>query len=215
MLSTKDSEHLYKFAEFINYTGAINVAEKAISLACKDIDIVEKIKRKFDIKDRKTYNPPNTLLKFDLDLEYALLAGFIDGDGNIKNQTNRRDFILQIKNHASWENILKEFNSLISNKNLTKINSSGYVTLIISNTEELKKLKQKILALNLPVMSRKWDIIDLSFVSKYVTAEELRENVIAAHELGMRNKDISIKFNTSPSNVTRILKNYKNKCINP
>lgn len=209
-LSPKDSDHLYKFAKFINYSGAINIKEKVISLACKDIEIIEKIKEKFDIKSLKTYNPPHTILKFDKDLTYALLAGFIDGDGNIKNQTNRKDFILQIKNHSSWRPILIEFSNLISKKDFTRINSSGYATLIISNTEDLKKLKKKILSLNLPIMSRKWDIIDLNFVSKYVTAKELRDNVINAYKLGLKNKDISIKFNTSPANVTRIIKNYKN-----
>lgn len=210
-LSSKDSDHLYKFADFIHYSGSINITEKAISLACKDTEVVEKIKEKFDIKPQKTYNPPHTVLKFDRDLTYALLAGFIDGDGNIKNQTDRKDFVLQIKIHSSWENILKEFNSLISEQNFTRINSSGYAYLVISNTENLKKLKEKILSLNLPIMSRKWDVIDLNFVSKYVTAKELRNNIIKAYEEGMRNKDISIKFNTSPSNVTKIIKNYKNE----
>lgn len=209
-LSLKDSEHLYKFANYINYSGAINTTDKSISLSCKDIEIVQAICEKFDIRERKTYNPPNTILQFDKDLIYALLAGFIDGDGNIKNQTNRKDFILQIKNHSSWKNILEEFNSLISNKNLTRINSSGYAILIISNSEELKELKRKVMNLNIPILSRKWDIIDLNFTSKYVSSQELRKKVIEAYNQGMRNSDIAIIYNTSKSNVTKILKQYKN-----
>lgn len=207
-LSIKDSNHLYKFAKFINYTGMIRVTDKSISIACKDIDTVSKIKEKFDIKDRKTYNPPRTILKFDADLTYALLAGFIDGDGNIKNQPGRKDFCLTIKNHSSWESILKEFNSIISDKNLTRLDSRGYAKLVISNTENLKRLKSKMLSLGVPVLSRKWDVIDLNYTSKYITASELKEKVIEAHKSGMRNKDIAEKFNTSKSNVTRILKTY-------
>lgn len=97
---------------------------------------------------------------------------------------------------------------MISNKNLTKLDSRGYVKFTISNTEDLKKLKIKILSLNLPILARKWDVIDLNYTSKYVTASELRERVIEAHKAGMRNKDIAEKFNTSKSNVTKIIKTY-------
>lgn len=207
-LSIKDSNHLYKFANFINYTGAIDITDKSISVACKDVEIIKQIKEKFDIKDRKTYNPPKTILKFNIDLTYALLAGFIDGDGSIKNQSKRKDFCLTIKNHSSWESILKEFNSMISNKNLTKLDSRGYAKFTISNTEDLKKLKIKILSLNLPILARKWDVIDLNYTSRHIIASELRERVIEAHKAGMRNKDIAEKFNTSKSNVTKIIKTY-------
>ena len=136
------------------------------------------------------------------------MAGFIDGDGSIKNQSRRKDFCLTIKNHSSWESILREFNSIISEKDLTRLDSRGYAKLIISNTEDLKKLKIKILSLGLPILTRKWDVIDLNYTSKYVTASELREKVIRAYKAGIRNKDIAEKFNVSKSNVTRILKTY-------
>ena len=207
-LSIKDADHLYKFANFISYTGSVSITDKSISIACKDIETVKQIKEKFDIKDRKTYNPPETILKFNIDLTYALLAGFIDGDGSIKNQSRRKDFCLTIKNHSSWESILREFNSIISEKDLTRLDSRGYAKLIISNTEDLKKLKIKILSLGLPILARKWNVIDLNYTSKYVTASELREKVIRAYKAGMRNKDIAEKFNISKSNVTRILKTY-------
>ena len=207
-LSIKDADHLYKFANFINYTGAVYITDKSISIACKDVEAVQRIKEKFDIRDRKTYNPPQTILKFDTNLTYALLSGFIDGDGNIKNQSGRKDFCLTIKNHSSWESILKQFNSIITNKNLTRRDSRGYAKLVISNTEDLKKLKIKALDLNLPILARKWNIIDLNYTSRYITAAELREKVIEAHKTGMKNKEIAEKFNTSKSNVTRILKTY-------
>ena len=71
-----------------------------------------------------------------------------------------------------------------------------------------KKLKLKVLNLNIPILSRKWDIIDLNLTSKYTTAKELREKVLQAYKEGMRNKDIAQKFKTSAANVTRIIKNY-------
>lgn len=97
---------------------------------------------------------------------------------------------------------------MITDKNLTRIDSRGYAKLIISNTEDLKKLKIKALNLNLPILARKWDIIDLNYTSRHITASELREKVIEAYKTGMKNKEIAEKFNTSKSNITRILKTY-------
>ena len=72
----------------------------------------------------------------------ALLAGFIDGDGCIRHPSkNRNDFVLTIKVHSSWLNILTEFNLLICDKNFCKINSAGYAVLTITNSEYLKGLK--------------------------------------------------------------------------
>lgn len=209
VLKKSDSVHLHKFGEYINYTGSYGNSEIYESISCKDVDVVCQICKKFSINEAKTYNPPDTLLKFNKEQNLALLAGFIDGDGCIKNQTNRKDFCLTIKCHSSWEHILKEFNTLICSDNFTKINNQGYAMLTITNTEYLKELKRNILSLNIPIMSRKWDIVDLNFISKYVTANELKEKVIDLYKQGYKNKNISELCNTSPANITRIIKNYK------
>ena len=59
------------------------------------------------------------------------------------------------------------------------------------------------------ILARKWDVIDLNYTSRHIIASELRERVIEAHKAGMRNKDIAEKFNTSKSNVTKIIKTYE------
>ena len=143
--------------------------------------------------------------------ELAWAAGFIDGDGRIANQTNRKDFFLTIKNHASWVNILQEFNSLICKENFCKINSNGYAVLTITNTEILKSLKKEVMSLNIPIMKRKWEIIDYSFESKLVASELLKENVLKDLELGMKSKDIAIKYNAGLQNIYRIKRNYYDK----
>ena len=97
---------------------------------------------KFGINNNKTENPPETLNIFSEDLYVSLIAGFIDGDGNIQNPVNRKDFFLRIKNHSSWLPILEEFNNYIyPEKQCCKINSSGYAELMITNTVPLQKLK--------------------------------------------------------------------------
>lgn len=208
-LKKSDSRHLKKFGDFINYTGTYGTSEVCETITCKDIDVVSNLCKKFDIRKNKTYNPPVTLLKFNTQQNLAILAGFIDGDGCIKQQTNRKDFYLTIKCHSSWEHILKEFNLLICDNNYTKINNQGYAVLTITNTKYLQNLKEKILDLNIPIMCRKWDVIDMNFISKYTKAEELRNKAINLYKQGYQNKDISRICNTSKSNITKIIKNYK------
>ena len=189
-LSIKDKEHVIKFAKFINYKGSYQETSTKFGISCKDTAVIQKIRKKFDIKINKTYNPPNTILKFDKNKTYALLAGFIDGDGNIQHQNKRSDFFLRIKNHSSWINILKEFGKLITESNCVHINNSCYAELNISNTVVLQNLKKIVTSLNLPLLSRKWDIIDLNFVSKYTIARVLKDKVLNLYKQGYKNKEI-------------------------
>lgn len=210
VVSIKDRDHIKKLGNYIQFKGKYYQNDISFGLSCKDINIVPKICKKFDIKSNKTYNPPNTLLNFNHELLICLLAGFIDGDGNIQHQNKRRDFLLRIKNHGSWHNILEELGSIITDKNCVKINNEGFAQLSITNTSILQNLKKRILTYNLPLLSRKWDIIDLNFVSKYTIAENLRKRVIDLYKNGYKNKDISVMCNTSPANITKIIKKFNN-----
>lgn len=206
-LSEKDSIHLQRLGEFLEYTGSYG--SKNNHLACKNSDIVPLIKEKFNIKDEKTYNPPESLAKFSDTQKLCMLIGFIDGDGNISHFSKRPDFFLRIKNHHSWENILKEFSQIITGSiNNVKINNQGYAELQITNSTILQDLKSKMLKLNIPYMERKWDIINMNFISKYTTAEILRNKVLKLHNDGLSKKEISEKCNTSLSNTYKIIKNY-------
>lgn len=210
-LKKDDAEQIHKFGEFINYTGSYGVSEKTESIKCKDLDTVTQICEKFDIKASKTYNPPKSIIIFEESLVIALIAGFIDGDGNICNQTGRDDFKLRIKNHVSWLPILKEINNIIyPEKDVCKINSQGYAELQITNSKSLQELKKKVLLLNLPIMSRKWDIIDLNFISKLTKAEETKLKVAELYKAGVKKKDIANQLGVSPATVTKYTKNIKN-----
>ena len=163
---------------------------------------------KFGIPQNKTYNPPE-LGNISPDYMYCILAGFIDGDGSIQNQSGRKDFMLRIKLHSSWLKVLNMFSVLICGQEKATINKQGYAQLSITDTKVLQGLKEKILSYNLPLLKRKWDIIDMDFVSKYTTAEDLRNKVIELLKQGVKQKDIASICNTSPANVTRIKKLYE------
>lgn len=207
-LKKSDSQQVHKFGEFISYTGTYGTSEISESVACKDSVVVPKVMNKFGIPQNKTYNPPG-LEGVNSDYMYCILAGFIDGDGNIQNQSGREDFMLRIKLHSSWLKILNIFSVLICGQEKATINKQGYAQLSITNTKVLQELKEKILSYNLPLLKRKWDIIDMDFVSKYTTAEDLRNRVIELLKQGVKQKDIASICNTSPANVTRIKKLYE------
>ena len=209
VLKKDDLIQVHKFGEFISYTGSYGSSNISESVACKDSVIVPKIMLKFGIVDNKTYNPPTRLNVIQEDYLYCLLAGFIDGDGNITNQNKRKDFMLRIKVHSSWLPILNIFSLLICKEERAIINNQGYAQLVITNTKTLQIFKARILQYNLPLLERKWNIIDMNFVSAYTTAENLRNKVIELIKQGIKQKDIAIQCNTSQSNVTKIKKLYE------
>lgn len=207
-LAIKDKDHLLKFVEFIKFKGVVEENLIKCSIKVQDIKIVPKIMKKFSLVSNKTYNPPILdFTYFERPLFLSLLAGFIDGDGNISHQNKRRDFFLRIKCHSSWLPILKQFETLIGDFNKCKINNQGYAIMAITNTSLLQDLKEKLLALNIPLMKRKWDIIDLKFVSKYTKAKILNNKIVK--ELisnSLSYKELSIKYNTSIANIYQIKK---------
>ena len=72
----------------------------------------------------------------------------------------------------------------------------------------LKQLKRRIEGYNLPLMSRKWDIIDYSFQSRVTGSKLLKENLLESFANGLSTKDAAIKYNTSYENAYRIRKKY-------
>lgn len=81
-LSNKDFNHLLKISKYLNIT--IIKYDTKCSLSCQDDTTIPKLIEKYQIKSRKTYEPPN-FKKYNLtdDQWLSLICGFIDGDGCI------------------------------------------------------------------------------------------------------------------------------------
>lgn len=205
-LALKDSDQVKKFANFIKWSGKLqDRGELGIGVAAKHTEVVEELCKKFDIKQNKTYNPPKTILNHDKELLKYLFIGFIDGDGNIEKQYKRNDSFIRIKVHKSWERILKEFCVIIEyDTKHVKINKQGYCELYISNSNIVTKLKKEVK--NIPVLKRKWDKIDETYVSRYIASKIKREKIIEMLNNGIRNKDISKGLDISTSYVSKIKK---------
>lgn len=177
-LSKVDENHLKKFADYIKcynvYNFSINTGYKLDAEYCKlsaqNKEIIPKLCEIYQIQSNKTENPPE-FKKYTLSNEQllSLIIGFIDGDGNIQKLQNRKYCNLRIKNHISWINNLKFIENKVyeifptakNSDSLTKENNEGYASLIISNYQIIKQIKQFALDNQLPILERKWDKVIL------------------------------------------------------
>jgi hypothetical protein len=170
-VAEKDKEHINKFSKFVNKNVTITKNKKDYKIFTNyrvrmaDVSVVSEIIKKFDFKERKTYNPPLDLCISNDNLFISFLIGFIDGDGCLSNNSNNRCCI-QIHNHSSWENIINDwvdrlYNLLKQKRQNNKNNKvkNRYCNITIGNYTILRFLKNKTEELKLPILSRKWDRI--------------------------------------------------------
>lgn len=161
-LSIKDKEHLEKLArylkteirkvkqktEYLNHP-EWNRPDHAYRIAVSDPKITSLIKSRFDIKQKKTYNPPDlNRLTLTHEQKLAILVGFIDGDGSINCKN------IKIENHRSWYEFHKYF-LFISDDMWIKINKRLYSELHI-NRKGYDILIKFINYNKLPALTRKW-----------------------------------------------------------
>lgn len=212
-LSTKDELHLIKFTEYIgsNYQhGVNNTGHPYITTSKQCKNTVPLYKDKFDFKKQKTYNPPKSLEVEDDDLFLSFLIGFIDGDGCISKQSGgRKDSSIQIKCHESWRGFLGDMlrrvyklseTNMKTKMNLTK--DKKYCIMNLSNYKVIHMLKNKTVDLDLPVLKRKWDNIDLSFIpDRYDKSDESLLKIELLQEQGLSIKDIANEVGLTYSGV--------------
>lgn len=164
--------NLHKFLEL--RVGISYYSDRTTNYAEFSVVHKEKIRpicEKFDIKSRKTENPPDLSIyeNFNDDLLLALIIGYIDGDGSINKKGS-----INIKVHKNWLGFLDLIQKKINSKLNATIpkpalkpqkNKKGvinfYAKLNINQTTS-RKLKQFIIDNNLDVMKRKWDRVKLS-----------------------------------------------------
>jgi len=207
-LSAKDSSHVRRFAKFISYRGR---RKDKCAVSAMDSKLVPALGRKFGIINNKTYNPPQLEWIKDNDLFLSIFAGFVDGDGNIRKLHNRPDFSLRIKCHSSWINTIQMFAdrlSVICSEEIpnAKINSQGYTEISIGNSIVLKKIKRLLMPLELPLLKRKWNQIDLRFISRREQSIKNQNVVWRMLDEGYRQIDIAKKLGLSKTGVCLIAK---------
>lgn len=212
-LSLIDKDLVEKFAKFLEIEKIKENKPKSqkhsvqYSVSLMDKDNIIPLMNKYNITSNKTYNPINFDAIKGIRNKLCFIAGFIDGDGCIGNLQNRPDFNLRIKIHNSWEEVLRKINKIILREDKISFTKKGYVVFCTGDSRVLKKLKRVVLKFNLPLLKRKWDIIDLNFIGKYEQAE-LNKNLII-QLLNEKKKYKDIKKITGLS--TGLISKIKNK----
>lgn len=168
-LNTGDILHLETFKNEVKYTGTIhNSIQKSSrpnrnntylsSVYITSNDICKNLLNNFNIGPRKTFTlkPPNLIKRKDI-LSYII--GYIDGDGNIAQNTGKylKIRILGTKELLEWIN--KQFNNIgtISQPDMYK-NNTYLLQYFGQNCRNiLKECKEHIKKHNLKVLNRKWN----------------------------------------------------------
>jgi hypothetical protein len=116
--------------------------------------VFNRLKQRFNIVPKKTYNPFDITEFMGVDKLKYFLAGLIDGDGHINKQSKS----IQIKIHRNWEKQLIQISdNLLLNYSIRSITKTcDQSTYLILHKHETLKLKELIVG-NCPIMSRKWD----------------------------------------------------------
>ena len=215
--NNEDKISVEKFKKYIetktpiSYKNSNGIDSAKISIM--NVDVIKKLMEKFDIKNDKTYSPPDKSIfeNMDIDMLSYLFIGFVDGDGHIANLHKRKDFNLRIKIHSSWFDILDIFSKRIFGlEKHTKINNQGYAELNIGDTQLLKQFKKKYVNnLNFEPLKRKWDIIDLNYVSRNEKSKIDFEEVSSLYECGYNPKQICKKLNLKEGKVYAIIRKIK------
>ncbi len=173
----KDAEHLFKFKSYIECENLVkNYSQSKNAFGIGDLseislynkNVIEKISEKFNLKPKKTYNPPDCKIfeQFEINQILSLIIGYIDGDGCIyKNKNGNID--IKIVSHESWIFVFEFWQKCIEKKFKTKIPFSKINKSKISQKKFSKKqiifeLKKFVEENNLPVLERKWNKISYS-----------------------------------------------------
>lgn len=224
----KDKEHILKFAKFINTTNITSFTHKMGGrfgvgsqtwVTIQDIYMVPQFALKFDLKQKKTYNPPIDLSWMKDDLFLSFFAGFIDGDGCISYNKKCNGASLDIHVNYTWKDILVymekhvyETCKIESYKPLPRIalippslpNGQPLAQLRIRNTHLLHEFKRRLLSLNVPMMERKWDKIDLSKPSQFEISTKKRENILLLQKQNISSTEIAKRLGITVKNVRQL-----------
>jgi hypothetical protein len=144
-----------------------------------------KIQDKFDLQQNKTLYPPQNFQFYKSlpnDLFLSFLIGLIDGDGCIHKKKNNT-VVIQVCCHKNWGDFFAALKEKIESIfNLTVRVSppnrkDNCIILIMHKFPILRELKKCAIKLNLPIMKRKWDNINVNHITYYEKAEMKFEKV--------------------------------------
>lgn len=210
-LCSEDIDHIIQLQKLIK-CNLQPYKQKYATLILYDAQHNPMIAQKFDIKPRKTKNPPNVEIykSMDFDLFLSLLIGFIDGDGCMDLRS------IKIECHASWINWFEmcydRLSVIFESTSKPKINNRGYALYRINHSQILSKLKSHIKTNNLPVLNRKWHkVSDIPKPIKHRITPEHKKEAQELRNAGLTIKNIAVKLGISIARVNNCLYPFRGK----
>lgn len=226
-LSIKDEKTVRDFAQFIS-TDNIKVYKKEDKYEFISVDFYSKngipeLCNRFSIQSNKTVNPPDfSVIESNKDLMLSILIGLIDGDGCIYNVKGCKASYMSLMCHDKWYKTYEKFSRFlfdnfktneycprcivkIVNKKINNI-TKKYVRFDIRDNYLLKKIKKDVNRMNLPVMKRKWDKIDLGYVSEREETPLVMSVIKQMLNEGLNKKQIIEKTGWTESRVKWAMK---------
>ncbi len=176
-LQEKDKDHIYEFAKFINqekinyipakifnFSGKINKKIKTqaqYKVCVQDKYTIPKIEEKFQIVNKKTYNPISidVVNSMSKDQFVAFFIGCISGDGSISKNGSNNSYLIELTAHKNWKFIFDRYIQIIKSfgfkcQKLTF--KKDQIRLRITNGDFFLFLKKFIEENFLVVLPRKW-----------------------------------------------------------
>lgn len=200
-IAIKDTEHLQTLAAWLGsgIHTTFERGESVVSLAKQDRTAVPAIRERFDLRSRKTYEPPARLPYEEETLLRCWLVGYIDGDGMIRQQTGRQNALLTTVAHLAWEPLLTEVSETVGVGLIRHriVRGRTYVALTCHRHNEIVALRQFARAQCLPVLERKWSRVDETYVAPEARDGHMRDRVEVLARQGMRVKDIAAELGCS------------------
>lgn len=202
-LQSTDEAHLLRFCEYIKYKGSVYTSKPRVtksnvnimkSMLVTDILSITKVRDKFNLNRRKSYNPPDFRYFEDFSDEQliCIVAGLIDGDGCIFYTNTYKNVSLTFGLYENWTDFVLKIMTRIGFKFRIKHLKAKKMCIVEMHTyAELKRLKRTLMAFNLPIMNRKWDKIDLNRTSSDERYESKLAQSFALFKLGHTVIDVS------------------------
>lgn len=162
-LAEKDTNHLTRFKNDIEFTGPISYRSKTKSSEIQIYGaqtLIYDLENCFNIVSNKslTLKPPVELMFYDKELIKSYIVGYIDGDGCIKFDKRDKTFILDLYSGSlriiKWFKYFLELEYPLKDK---KIYSYGNGHLYRLQGKQALIVLSDLNKLDVPKLARKWD----------------------------------------------------------
>jgi hypothetical protein len=226
-INKKDLKHLEKFALFVNGYISSERENSVYTVNLMDKRVVKFLKKKFTISHIKTYIPPKIrIFKKMTDNQFlSFFVGYVDGDGSIIYDKSKNRFFMSLCCYFTWTKIycyfLKRLTKILNCQIKSKVSVRNrktnfseftkYTSLQINKIDFLQKLKNHTIRLKLPILKRKWDLIDLTKISRQKTIEKNIEKIGQLAKDGHTKLSIAAQLEIHPSSLTDLIRKKKIK----